>query len=129
MHDDRSTALDDRIQEFWDWIAVALFMLVPVDTLTTLFAARAVGVGAESNPIMAWTIGQGIGTLIAINLAAVVLVAVFFYGVVEMLEHSGPTIRPYFARIVELWIAVLLVAGFGVFANNLVVIVFGASLL
>ena len=60
---------------------------------------------------------------------AVVLVAVFFYGVVEMLERSPPSVRPYFARIVEVWIAVLLVAGFGVFANNLVVIVFGVSLL
>jgi hypothetical protein len=88
-----------------------------------------VGVGGESNPIVAWTIRQGMGTLIAINLAAVVLVAVFFYGVVEMLEHSARTVEPSFARIVERWIAVLLVAGFGVFANNLVVIVFGASLL
>ena len=129
MDSRRPDAVDERIGEFWDWIAVALFLLVPVDTLMTLFAARAVGVEGESNPVMAWLIQQGTATLIAANLAAVVLVVVFFYGVVEMLERSPPPVRPYFARIVEVWIAVLLVAGFGVFANNLVVIVFGVSLL
>lgn len=59
--------------------------------------------------------------MVAANLAAVVLVAVIFYGIVQMLERSPPAVSPYFARIVEVWIAVLLVAGFGVFANNIVV--------
>lgn len=121
--------LDDRIREYWDWIAVVLFLLVPIDTLMTLFAAREVGAESESNPIMAWLLEQGTPTLVAANLAAVVLVAVFFYGVVEMLERSPPAVRPYFARILEIWIAVLLAAGFAVFANNLVVIIFGVSLL
>lgn len=121
--------MDDRIREYWDWIAVALFLLVPVDTLMTLFAAREVGADAESNPVMAWLLEQGTSTLVVANLAAVVLVAVFFYGVVKMLERTPSEIRPYFARILEVWIAALLVAGFVVFANNLVVIVFGVSLI
>jgi hypothetical protein len=128
MAPEETDPIDDRIREYWDWIAVALFLLVPVDTLMTFFAAREVGTDAESNPVMAWLLRQGIPTLVAANLAAVVLVAVFFYGVVEMLERTPPAIRPYFARVLEVWIGVLLVAGFAVFANNLVVIVFGVSL-
>jgi hypothetical protein len=38
-----------RIEEYWDWVAVALFLLVGVELLTTLAAARVVGLGVLAN--------------------------------------------------------------------------------
>ncbi len=40
------------MEEYWDWVAVALFLLVTVDMLTTMFAAAALGPVAEANPLM-----------------------------------------------------------------------------
>jgi hypothetical protein len=121
--------LDERVCEYWDWLSVALFLLVTVDALTTLYAARVAGTAAESNPVMRWAPEHGLPAVLALNLAAVVLVAVLFYGVVEMLRSTPAPVRPYFAVLVEVWIGGLLVAGLVVFANNVAVVVLGESLL
>lgn len=121
--------LDERVQEYWDWLSVALFLLVTVDVLTTLYAARVVGASSETNPVMRWALDGGPAVVLAVNVAAVVLVAVLFYGVVEMLRSTPTGIRPYFAFVVEVWIGSLLFAGLAVFANNTAVIVLGKSFL
>lgn len=117
-----------RIQEYWSWIAVALFLLVTVDLLTTIYAAAVVGVGAESNPIMRWLLRQSLPILVGVNLAAVVLVTVGFAGLMRMLRRTPRPYARYFALGIEVWLGLLLAAGLFVFANNLVVIVYGASL-
>jgi hypothetical protein len=120
---------DGLYREYWSWVAVALFLLVTVDLLTTLFAAAVLGPAAESNPLMAWLIGQPLGVLVGVNVAVVVLATVFFYGVVRMLDRTPPPYDGYFAVVVELWLGALVAAGLFVFANNLSVIVLGDSLL
>lgn len=124
-----SIDVDARVREYWDWIAVALFLLTTVDMLTTVFAARVVGVSAEANPLMRWTLEQGIDVLVALNLVAVVLVAAMFYALVEMLHATPEPYDRYFAAAIEAWLGGLLAAGFLIFANNLVVIVYSQSLL
>jgi Kef-type K+ transport system membrane component KefB len=119
----------DRVLEYWDWIAVALFLLIPVDLLTTLYAARAVGAGAESNPLMRWALRQGVLTLILVNVAAVIVAVVLFYGLVELLEAVPRHRRRYAVVVMELWLGVVLAAGLAIFANNLSVVVLGESLL
>jgi hypothetical protein len=120
---------DGRVTEYWDWISVALFLLVAVDLLTTLAAAGVVGPAAEGNPLMRWLIGQSLGTLVAVHLAVVVLVVVCFRLLLDRLERTPEPQYQYFALAVELWLGLLVSAGLAVFANNLSVIVFGRSLL
>ena len=125
----RRRAVEARVVEYWDWLAVALFLLTTVDLLTTLFAARAVGAASEANPLIRWALAQGLPVVVGMNIAAIVLVAVFFYGLVEMYEYTPAPYRPYFAAGIEVWLGGLLAAGLAVFANNLAVIVLGRSLL
>lgn len=117
------------VEEYWSWIAVALFLLVTVDMLTTIFAAATLGTAAESNPLMAWALRQGVVVLVVANVAAVVLVVAFFYAMLEMLERSPPRLRTPFALAIEVYLGLLVVAGLVVFANNLSAIVLGRSLL
>lgn len=119
----------ERVGEYWDWIAVSLFLLVTVDMLTTMFAAAELGPAAEANPIMRWALAQGTWTLVAVNLAVVVLAVSFFYGLVEMLKRSPPRVRRPFAIAVEVWLGLLVFAGLLILANNLAAIVLGSSLL
>jgi len=120
---------DARIEEYWDWIAVALFLLLAVDLLTTLVAARLVGAGAESNPLMRWLLGRSILVVIGAHLAVVVLVTGCFRLLIDRLERTPSPVNYYFALAIETWLGFLVAVGLGVFANNLAVIVLGGSLL
>lgn len=132
---DRSTSryrgpLDpDRIVEYWSWVAWALFLLVTVDMLTTLFAASVLGTGAEANPLMRWALERGLLVFLGVNLAAVGFVVTFFYGLVRMLERTPERYQGGFALVVEVWLGLLIFAGLVVFANNLSAIFLGQSLL
>lgn len=125
----RDRAGSARVSEYWDWIAVSLFLLVTVDLLTTILAAGTRGVAAESNPLVRWALGRGLPTLVAMNLAAVVLAVGFFYALLELLKQSPRRYRRPLALVVEVYIGVLLFVGLAVLANNLAVIVYGSSLL
>lgn len=120
---------DARIEEYWDWIAVALFLLLAVDLLTTLAAARLVGTGSESNPLMRWLLSRGVLAVIGAHLAVVVLVTGCFHLLVGRLRRTAPPVDRYLALTIEAWLGVLVAVGFAVFANNLAVIVLGDSLL
>lgn len=121
--------LDERIAEYWDWVAVALFLLTTVDMVTTIYATAVVGPGGESNPLVRWVLRRGSVAFAAANLLAIVLAVVFFYGLVEMIRTSRPPFDRYLALAVELWLGLLVAVGLFVFANNLLVIVYGWSLL
>ena len=116
------------LEEYWDWVAVALFLLVTVDMLTTMFAAAALGPAAEANPLMRWALGRGPATLVAMNVAAVVLAVGFFYALREMLGRTPGRYRRPFSLLVEVWLGSLVFAGLGVLANNLSAVLLGASL-
>lgn len=121
--------VDARVQEYWNWIAVALFLLITVDMITTMYAATVVGVANEANPLIRWSLLQGPVVYAAINLAAVVLVTVLFDQVVALLRRTPEPFDRYLAAGIEAWLGGLLAAGLLVFANNLAVIFFGESLL
>lgn len=127
----RSTPLqvEPRIREYWGWIAWALYLLVTLDLLTTFYAAAVVGPQAESNPVMAWLIVQPLSVVVAINVGVVVLAAVFFRCLMGTLRRTPAPYDRYFAVVIEVWLGGLLAAGLFVFANNVAVIVHGASLL
>ena len=124
-----TAGLDGRIEEYWDWIAVALFLLLAVDLLTTLAAARLLGVGAERNPLMRWLLGRDVAVVVGAHLAVVVLVTLCFRLLLDRLRRTPAPASYYFALLIEVWLGVLVAVGLGVFANNLSVIVLGESLL
>ena len=117
------------LEEYWDWVAVVLFLLVTVDMLTTMFAAATLGPGAEANPLMRWALAQGTPTLVAMNVVVVLLAVGFFYGLREMLRRTPARHRRGFSLLVEAWLGLLVFVGLGVLANNLSAVLLGASLL
>lgn len=118
-----------RHEEYWDWLSVALFLLVTVDLLTTFGAAARFGVGAEANPLVAALLAGPLWVLVAVNLVAVVVAATGFAGLLDLLRRTPPRLRSGFALTVELWLGLLVAGGLLVFANNLTVVVHGVSLL
>ena len=123
-----SPAFDSPFEEYWDWIAVALFLLTTVDMLTTIYAASLYGASAEANPVMRWVLHQGLGVLVVVNIAAVVVVVALFYAVQRQVRSMRSPHDRYFALVVEVWVGLLVAIGLAIFANNLAAIVLGASL-
>ena len=119
---------ESKIEEYWDWLAGALFLLLSVDLLTTLYAAHVVGVDAEWNPMTRWLLGEGSAVLVGANLVAAVLVVSMFWGIIEQLQVTPSRLQGAFALAIELWLGALLTVGLAVFANNVMVIIAGVSL-
>ena len=124
----RSEETEALIQEYWSWFAVALFLLLAVDLLTTAGAASEYGLAAESNPAMRRLPGRGLATVIGVHLTVVALGAFGFAGIVRLLRRGRAPYDRYLAYCIEVWLGLLVVAGLTVFANNLSVIVLGESL-
>lgn len=119
----------ERVEEYWGWATAALFLLVTVDLLTTMYAAAAVGPASEANPLVRWALGRSVWALVGVNLGAVVLATLVFRGLMETYRRTPARLRPYYGAVIEAWLGALVAVGLGVFANNLAVIVLGASLL
>lgn len=118
-----------RIEEYWDWFAVALFLLVTVDLLTTVGATLKYGLEAEINPLIIWLFRQGLLTVVVAHLAVTVLAVSAFAGLVRTMKQASSPYDTYLEYAAEVWLGLLLLAGLVVFANNLSVIVLGRSLL
>lgn len=120
---------DRRVEEYWDWFAVALFLLVPVDLLTSAGVAVRHGLTAEINPLTVWLFRHSVAALAAANLLAAVVSTGAFAGVIAALRRTPPPYETHFCRVIELWLGLLVAAGLFVLANNLWFLVHGRSLL
>ena len=118
-----------RAEEQWDWLAVALFLLVPVDLLTTFGAAARVGVGAEANPLVASLLQAPLWVVVGVNLGVIVASVVGFAVLVRLRRRTTPALKRPFRVTIDAWLGLLVAAGLFVFANNFSVIVHGLSLL
>lgn len=123
------SSLQERIDEYWGWISVALFLLLSVDLLTTYFAAASVGVEAEANPVMAWLLGKSLLVVLAVHLLVAVVAIGCFAILMRLYRRTDDPLRRPFGVLIELWLGVLVAGGLVVFANNLTVVVLGRSLL
>ncbi len=121
--------LDEWTDDYWSWVAVVLFLLIPVDLLTTAGAATIYGAQAETNPLMRWLLTRRLATIVGVHLAVLVVVAVGFRVMVLLLEATDERHQRAFAYLIEAFVGFLLLVGLVVFANNLSVIVLGESLL
>jgi hypothetical protein len=116
-------------EEYWSWLAVALFLLVTVDLLTTVGAIARFGFGAEANPFVASLLREPLWVVVGVNLTVVGSVAYAFRTLLRLIECTSPRLRPLFAQVVEVWLGFLVAFGLFLFANNLSALVHGASLL
>ena len=124
-----ASAATPWVREYWGWTGAALFLLITVDLLTSMYAVAIVGLEHESNPVMAWLLARPLWVLVGVHLAAAGLLVVLFYGLAELVHETPPAYREPFKRLIEGFLGLLLAAGLVVFANNLAVIVYGRSLL
>jgi hypothetical protein len=108
---------------------VALYLLLWLDLLTTLYAAAANGGGAEANPHVRAALAHGPGRLVALNLLALLASVTLVAAYLRLLRRSSGVEAWIMARCFETWVGSLVAAGLFVFANNLAVIVLGGSLL
>lgn len=120
-------SLEDRIDEYWSWLAGVLLLLITADLITTIYAAAVHGVDAESNPVVGFLLGRGIVELVIANLVVTVVAVVLFDRVLSVLRRTVPPFERLLSVVLELWLGVLLSVGLAVFANNLAVIFFGRS--
>lgn len=127
--DPSSSSRDSRIQEYWDWVAVALYLLITVDMLTSIYAGEVVGLEHEANFLMAWVLDQPLPVLIGTHIVAATLATVGFsllFGVIQANESRS---RKILELTTELYLGLLIAVGLFIFANNFVVVVFQQSLL
>lgn len=104
-------------EEYWDWFAVALFLLITVDMITTMYAAWYIGPAAEANPLMRWAIHERLITVTPVNLTATIIAVLGFYILLQLLESATDPYDQYLAVGVELWLGGLVAAGLFVFCE------------
>jgi len=102
---------------------VALFLLLAVDLLTTLAAAMVVGAAGERNPVVALALQQGVAVLVLVNVVAGIAAAILYAGLDTLMERAPTRQAWLLARVTELWLVGLIVAGIIVATTNLAVIV------
>lgn len=124
-----SPALATRLEEYWWWFAVALFVLVTLDMLTTMYAVWAVGPAAEANPLVRVVLERGMLAYTAVNLVAAGIAIGGFASLVRLLETTDAPYDRYVEFGIQVWLGTLIGVGLFVFANNLTVVVHGRSLL
>lgn len=115
--------MDEQVNRWWFWFAVALFLLIPLDLFTTLIAVERYGTVVEANPVMRWLLQQGLFAVTVANLAVVGFVVYLFHAVISRYQRIPPTYRPLAANAVNAWIGFLILAGVVLITNNLLVLI------
>lgn len=118
-----ATQMERHVQRWWLWFGVAIFLLIPMDLLTTLLAVRQYGIAVEANPIMRWLLGKGLFVVTVVNLVVAGLVIFLFHVAIARIRQVPPSHRSTLIYVVNGWIGLLVVAGVVLVTNNLLVIV------
>lgn len=123
-----SESFPKRYETYWTWLTVGLFLHVPVDLLTTIGAVARFGIGVEANPLVAALFAGPLWLLVGVHIAVVFGVVYGFDAVLTSVDRTSPRLRPAFKRLIEAWLAVVVVAGLALFVNNMRVVLHGVSL-
>lgn len=109
----------------WWWFALALLLLLGVDLATTYTAAGMYGLEFEANPVMRSLLAHGLSVTLAVHLAIMITVVVGFVAILRIGRSLDRDSRRRYHLWCRTWLAVLVVGGLAVSANNLVVIAAG----
>lgn len=118
-----SVEMDRYVRTWWRLFAVALFLLIPLDLLTTLLAVTKYGLGVEANPLMRWLLDQGLFAVTVANLVVAGLGVVLFHVAIDGIRDAPPTTHRALTYVVNTWVGVLLLAGIVLVSNNILVII------
>ncbi len=124
---DQPVGAVDR-ESYWGWVGTALFLLLPVDLFTTLLCVAIVGPDAESNPWMAWLLGQPPSVLVGVHLA-VGVTAVAGFAAYEAISRRSARFGSVMLQAGRAYLVLLTAVGFLVLLNNVSVLLFRRSLL
>lgn len=117
-----AVGMDRYVPRWWALFAVALFLLVPLDLLTTLIAVGKYGTVVEANPLMRWLLEQGLLAVTVVNLVVVLLVVGLFHVAIDRIRQAPQSSHRRLTHVVNLWVGVLLAAGTVLIVNNVLVI-------
>jgi hypothetical protein len=115
-------ARTDGTESWWAWFAMVLYLLLPVDLLTTLVSVSRHGLAVEANPVMRWLLGLGGPAVLAGHLLVTVLAVVLFEALVRSVRRVPPADRRGVVLVVDLWLATGFLVGVALAINNLLVI-------
>lgn len=113
--------MDGQVKRWWIGFTVALFLLVPVDLLTTLASVAAYGSTVEANPFMRWLLGRGLLEVVLVHLAVVVLTVASFHVAVEAIRGAPASYRSSLVYGVDAWLTLAVATGIVVVVNNLLI--------
>ena len=117
-----ATDVELDVRNWWVLFGVALFLLIPLDLLTTLIAVATYGITVEANPVMRWLLQRGLLVTTAVNLVVVGVAVTLFHLAIERIKAVSPAERRVLSAGVTVWIAILIVSGSVLVLNNLLVI-------
>lgn len=111
-----------HVGKWWQGFAVALFLLIPVDLLTTLMAVWKYGMGVEANPVMRWLLDQGLVAVGLVNVVVACLAAYLFHTALGSIRRAPSTYQRPLTHVVNAWLAVLIAGGLLLVGNNLLAV-------
>lgn len=115
--------MDEQVDRWWFWFAIALFLLIPLDLFTTLIAVGRYGTVVEANPLMRWLLRQGLVAVTVVNLAVVGFAVYLFHAAIDRVQRVPPPYRSLVDHAVRAWIGFLILAGIVLVTNNLLVLI------
>lgn len=115
-------ARTDGTESWWAWFAMVLYLLLPVDLLTTLVSVSRHGLAVEANPVMRWLLGLGGVAVLAAHLLVAALAVWLFDAVVESVRRLPPADRRGMVLLVDCWLASAFLLGVALTINNLLTV-------
>lgn len=114
--------LDRYVPTWWLLFGAALFLLIPLDLLTTYAAISKHGMVVEANPLMRYLLEQGIVVVTVVNIVVVAVVTGMFHVALTRIQRAPERSHRALTHTVNLWVGVLLLAGIVLVTNNLLVV-------
>lgn len=123
------TDVDSRLRTYRSWAALALFLLIPLDMVTTALAVRQFGIEATANPVVTLLLEQGWFVFLGAQVLGVAVVGAILALVLAVIKHTSDPLQGQLALVFEVWIGAMVSLGLFLFVNNFAAIVFQTSLL
>jgi len=117
-----ASGIERRVRRWWIGFTVALFLLLPLDLLTTFLSVSKHGLGVEANPVMSSLLSHGMLVLTVAHLAVIVAVVVGFDRAISAIRRAPTGTRGQLATGVDAWVAFIVAAGVALVVNNLLTV-------
>lgn len=107
--------------EYWFWFTMILFLLFPIDTLSTFLSIKKYGLQYEANPLIKLLLSYNITLFILFNLFILLIVVYLFSVIINNIDH----IITYL--FIELFLSVLLFLSIFIVINNILIYLYNIT--